>query len=76
MLRAVALVSDGLQVTPKYINSLVELITSNIDSIHGADVHPSSGAPPGLVDGVHTPEMIVRVSASHDETELTWLAFP
>lgn len=51
-----------LQVTPKYINSLVELITSNIDSIHGADVHPSSGAPPGLVDNVHTPEMIARVS--------------
>lgn len=45
-------------VTPKYINSLVELITSNIDLIHGNDSHVAS--PPGLVDGVHTPDMIVR----------------
>lgn len=49
-------------VTPKYINSLVELITSNIDSIHGGDVHPSSQSPPGLVDGVNSPDMIVKVS--------------
>lgn len=49
-------------VTPKYINSLVELITSNIDSVHSTDVHPSSASPPGLVDGVNTPDMIVKVS--------------
>jgi len=48
-------------VTPKYVNSLVELITSNIDSIHGGDVHPSSQSPPGLVDGVNAPDMIVKV---------------
>lgn len=50
------------QVTAKYINSLVELITSNIDLIHGTDTHPASAAPPGLIDGVHSPDMIVRVS--------------
>jgi vacuolar protein sorting-associated protein 35 len=54
-------------VTPKYINSLVELITSNIDSIHGGDVHPSSQSPPGLVDGVNSPDMIVKVSKHESE---------
>lgn len=51
-------------VTPKYINSLVELITSNIDSVHTTDVHPQSVGNPGLVDGVNTPDMIVKVSSS------------
>ncbi|ODO11728.1 hypothetical protein I350_00512 [Cryptococcus amylolentus CBS 6273] len=46
-------------VTPKYINSLVELITSNIDSVHAGDVHPSS-AGGGLVEGVSGGDMIVR----------------
>lgn len=50
-------------VTPKYINSLVELITSNIDAVHSTDVHPASASPPGLVDGVNTPDMIVKVSS-------------
>lgn len=49
-------------VTPKYINSLVELITSNIDSVHTSEVHPQSVGAPGLVDGVNSPDMIVRVS--------------
>ncbi|GFZ43598.1 Vacuolar protein sorting-associated protein 35 [Saitozyma sp. JCM 24511] len=57
-------------VTPKYINSLVELITSNIDSIHGGDVHPSSQSPPGLVDGVNSPDMIVK----HFRNTLTYIA--
>jgi vacuolar protein sorting-associated protein 35 len=48
------------EVMPKYINSLVELITSNIDSISSGDLHPSARAPPGLVEGVHTPDMIIR----------------
>ncbi|KAL1410661.1 retromer complex subunit Vps35 [Vanrija albida] len=47
-------------VTPKYINSLVELITSNIDAVHSTDVHPSSASPPGLVDGVNSPDLIVK----------------
>ncbi|KAJ9119921.1 hypothetical protein QFC24_005404 [Naganishia onofrii] len=47
-------------VTAKYINSLVELITSNIDLIHGTDTHPASSAPPGLLEGIHSPDMIVQ----------------
>jgi vacuolar protein sorting-associated protein 35 len=47
-------------VAPKYVNSLVELITSSIDSISSPDVHPSQRAPPGLIENVQTPEMITR----------------
>ncbi|KAF5376900.1 hypothetical protein D9615_007207 [Tricholomella constricta] len=47
-------------VAPKFINSLVELITSSVDNIASPDVHPSQRAPPGLVEGVQTPEMISR----------------
>ncbi|EIN13275.1 vacuolar protein sorting-associated protein 35 [Punctularia strigosozonata HHB-11173 SS5] len=47
-------------VTPKFVNSLVELITSSIDNISSPDVHPSQRAPPGLLEGVQTPEMIAR----------------
>ena len=42
------------------MNSLVELITSSIDTISSPDVHPSQRAPPGLLEGVQTPEMITR----------------
>lgn len=55
-------------VTPKYVNSLVELITSNIDSVHSGETGgPGSGGgagagQAGLIDGVGSPEMIVRVS--------------
>jgi vacuolar protein sorting-associated protein 35 len=38
----------------------VELITSSIDNISSPDVHPSQRAPPGLIEGVQTPEMITR----------------
>ncbi|KAJ3930651.1 MAG: vacuolar protein sorting-associated protein 35 [Lentinula lateritia] len=47
-------------VAPKFINNLVELITSSIDNIQSPDVHPSQRAPPGLIEGVQTPEMIMR----------------
>ncbi|KAH9939024.1 vacuolar protein sorting-associated protein 35 [Epithele typhae] len=47
-------------VTPKFVNSLVELITSSIDNIVSPDVHPAQRAPPGLLEGVQTPEMISR----------------
>lgn len=47
-------------VAPKYVNSLVELITSNIDNISSPDVHPSQRAPPGLIEGVQTPDMITK----------------
>lgn len=53
-------------VTPKYVNSLVELITSNIDSVNsGGDVHPSS-AGGGLVEGVSGGDMIIKVGALSD----------
>lgn len=48
------------QVTPRFVNSLVELINSSIDNISSPDVHPSQRAPPGLLEGVQTPEMITR----------------
>ncbi|WWD17800.1 hypothetical protein CI109_102242 [Kwoniella shandongensis] len=56
-------------VTPKYVNSLVELITSNIDSVHGGDVHPSSVGGGGLVEGVAGGEMIVK----HFRNTLTYI---
>jgi vacuolar protein sorting-associated protein 35 len=67
------------KVTPKYVNSLVELITTNIDSLSSGDLHPSSRAPPGLVEGVHTPDMITRhfkntllyIQAKKDDPEET-----
>ena len=46
--------------TPKFVNSLVELITASIDNISSPDVHPSQRAPAGLLEGVQTPEMITR----------------
>ena len=42
------------------MNKLVELITPDIDGISSPDVHPSQRAPPGLIDGVQTPDMIIR----------------
>ncbi|KAG8758426.1 Vacuolar protein sorting-associated protein 35 [Serendipita sp. 396] len=48
------------EVTPKFVNSLVELISSNIDSISNIDIHPTLRAPPGLIEGVQAPEMIQR----------------
>ncbi|KAI9460118.1 vacuolar protein sorting-associated protein 35 [Lactarius psammicola] len=47
-------------VMPKFVNSLVELITASIDIINTPDVHPSQRAPAGLLEGVQTPEMITR----------------
>ncbi|KAG7446443.1 vacuolar protein sorting-associated protein 35 [Guyanagaster necrorhizus] len=47
-------------VAPKFINSLVELISTSIGNISSPDVHPSQRAPPGILDGVQTPEMITR----------------
>ena len=51
------------------MNSLVELITSSIDNISSPDVHPSQRAPPGLLEGVQTPEMITR----HFRNTLTYI---
>lgn len=46
--------------TPKFVNGLVDLITGAIDNISSPDVHPSQRAPPGLLEGVQTPDMITR----------------
>ena len=45
---------------PKFVDSLVELITASIDIINTPDVHPLQRAPVGLLEGVQTPEMITR----------------
>lgn len=45
---------------PKFVNSLVELITASIDTINTPDLHPSQRAPAGLLEGVQSPEMITR----------------
>jgi len=47
-------------VMPKFVNSLVELVTASIDNISTPDIHPAQRAPPGLLEGVQTPEMITR----------------
>lgn len=56
-------------VTPKYVNSLVELITNSIDSVHSGETSGSAGQP-GLVDGVGSPDMIVRVRDSVDQESI------
>jgi vacuolar protein sorting-associated protein 35 len=38
----------------------VDLITSSIDSVSSPDVHPSQRAPPGLLEAVQTPDMIIQ----------------
>ncbi|MBW0509769.1 hypothetical protein O181_049484 [Austropuccinia psidii MF-1] len=52
-------------VSTKHLNSLIELITSNLDSIQGADgiliPNPnSSTVNAGLFEGTHTPESIIQ----------------
>ncbi|KAI5481112.1 hypothetical protein MNV49_005547 [Pseudohyphozyma bogoriensis] len=46
-------------ISAKHINSLIELITSQIDNIHSPDVHPSAGATSGLIEGVNTAEAVI-----------------
>ena len=55
---------------PKIIDSKFRLLqnlstvllkwSSSIDNISSPDVHPLQCAPPGLIEGVQTPEMIIR----------------
>lgn len=47
-------------VIPKFVSGLVELVSSKLDGISSPDVHPSQRAPPGLIEGVQTPDMIIR----------------
>jgi vacuolar protein sorting-associated protein 35 len=51
---------NAKSVAPKFVNSLVELISSSIDNISSPDIHPSVRAPSGLLEGVQSPEMIHR----------------
>ena len=44
---------------PKFINSLTEVITSWSDDVSSPDVQPSQCLPPGLVENVQTPDMIL-----------------
>ncbi|KAM0747958.1 vacuolar protein sorting-associated protein 35 [Meredithblackwellia eburnea MCA 4105] len=46
-------------ISAKHINSLVELITSNMDGIHTTDVSPSAGATSGLIEGINSPEAVL-----------------
>lgn len=70
------------EITPKYVNSLIELITSNVDTISAPDFHPTSRSPPGLVEGVHTPEMILKhfkrtllyIQSRKDEGDASWVS--
>lgn len=56
-------------VTPKYVNSLVELIVGNVDSISSPQEFAvggrRGGGGEGLVEGVGTPDMVIRVSAAY-----------
>lgn len=50
-------------VSTKHLNSLVELITSNLDSIQGADgvlIPNPSAINSGLFEGIHTPESVLK----------------
>ena len=48
------------QVTSKYVNTIIELIVDQIDIASSPDLHPTSRAPPGLIEGVQAPDMIIR----------------
>jgi len=48
------------EVTSKYVNTILELIVNQIDVASSPDLHPTARAPPGLVEGVQAPDMIIR----------------
>ncbi|KAF9507321.1 hypothetical protein BS47DRAFT_1377951 [Hydnum rufescens UP504] len=48
------------EVTSKYVNTIIELIVNQIDIASSPDLHPTARAPPGLIEGVQAPEMIIR----------------
>ncbi|KAK9893385.1 vacuolar protein sorting-associated protein 35 [Cystobasidium minutum MCA 4210] len=48
-------------ITPKHINSLIELITGNIDNLHSSDVHPTAtNATSGLIEGQLHPDNVIQ----------------
>ncbi|PWN53739.1 vacuolar protein sorting-associated protein 35 [Violaceomyces palustris] len=46
-------------VAPKYINSLVELISNGLEALNNEDLHPSSAAT-GFIEGIGSPEACHR----------------
>lgn len=45
--------------TPKYINSLVELVSNGLDALVSDDLHPTTSAT-GFIEGVSGPEACRR----------------
>lgn len=42
------------------MNTILELIVNQIDVASSLDLHPTARAPPGLVEGVQSPEAITH----------------
>lgn len=51
-----------LQITPKHINSLIELISGNIDNLHSSDVHPtaSNATNSEITEGPLSPDAVIQ----------------
>jgi vacuolar protein sorting-associated protein 35 len=59
-MRIQSLLTRG-QVSAKHINSLVELIMTNIDKIHAFDFGANTpGAASGLIEGAGHPDAVLR----------------
>jgi vacuolar protein sorting-associated protein 35 len=59
------------QITPKHINSLIELITGNLDNLHASDVHPTAtNATSGLIEGQLHPDAVIQ----HFRSTLAYIA--
>ncbi|KAK0540939.1 retromer complex subunit Vps35 [Tilletia horrida] len=57
-------------VTPKYINSLVELISNGLETLANGDLHPSAAGPQGLIEGVGGS---VEACRSHFRSQLLYI---
>ncbi|CAD7059986.1 unnamed protein product [Tilletia caries] len=57
-------------VTPKYINSLVELISNGLETLASGDLHPSAAGPQGLIEGVGGS---VEACRSHFRSQLLYI---
>ncbi|KAE8214028.1 hypothetical protein CF327_g2503 [Tilletia walkeri] len=57
-------------VTPKYINSLVELISNGLETLASGDLHPSAAGPQGLIESVGGS---VEACRSHFRSQLLYI---
>jgi len=57
-------------VTPKYINSLVELISNGLETLANGDLHPSAAGPQGLIENVGGS---VEACRSHFRSQLLYI---